>query len=147
MASDGDHYRVLGIPRHATTPEIRRAYRCLARQQHPDHNPQPGAAEGFRALADAYAVLNDPARRARYDDAYPPVKPRRIPPTRPAHVRVRGVLELSPYEAQLAATGRLTFTTPQGVMIALTTRVRDGDHIAWPVGSGMVILTVRVRPD
>src|ERR1700728_217219 len=117
MASDRDHYRVLGIPRHATTPEIRRAYRRLARQQHPDHNPQPDGAERFRALAEAYAVLNDPARRAHYDHAYPPVKPRPIPPTRPAHAPVRGVLQLSAYEAQLAATDRLTFTTPQGVVI------------------------------
>jgi curved DNA-binding protein CbpA len=145
MASD--HYRVLGIPRHATTPEIRRAYRRLARQQHPDHNPQPDGAERFRALAEAYAVLNDPARRARYDHAYRPVKPRPIPPTRPAHAPVRGVLELSPYEAQLAATGRLTFTTPQGVVIALPTGVRDGDQVTWHVGSGTVVLTVRVLPD
>ena len=147
MASHGDHYRVLGIPRHATTPEIRRAYRRLARQQHPDHNPRADGAERFRALAEAYAVLNDPARRARYDHAHPPATPRPIPKTRPAHAPVRGVLELSPREAQLAATGRLTFSTPQGVVIALTTRVQEGDHVAWPVGSGMVILTVRVRPD
>src|ERR1700722_12436361 len=125
-ASDRDHYRVLGIPRHATTPEIRRAYRRLARQQHPDHNPQPDGAGGFRPRAEAYAALNDPARRARYDHAHPPATPRPIPKTRPAHAPVRGVLELSPGEAQLAATGRLTFSTPQGVVIALPTGVRDG---------------------
>jgi curved DNA-binding protein CbpA len=140
MASDRDHYRVLGIPRHATTPEIRRAYRRLARQQHPDHNPQPDGAERFRALAEAYAVLNNPARRARYDHAHSPVKPRPIPPKRPAHASVRGVLELSPY-------GRLTFATLQGVVIALPTGVRDGDHVAWHVGPGTMVLTVRVLPN
>ncbi len=146
MASDRDHYRVLGIPRHATTPEIRRAYRRLARQQHPDHNPQPDGVERFRALAEAYAVLNNPARRARYDYAHSLVKPRPIAPKRPAHAPVRGVLELSPYEAQLAATGRLTFTTLLGVVIALPTGVRDGDHVAWHVGPVTMVLTVRVLP-
>ena len=147
MASDRDHYRVLGIPPHATAPEIRRAYRRLARRHHPDHNPRPDGAERFRALAEAYAVLNDPARRAGYDHAHSPVKPRPIPSTRPAHAPVRGVLELSSYEARLAATGRLTFTTTQGVVIALPTGVRDGDQVAWHVGSGTVVVTVRVLPD
>jgi curved DNA-binding protein CbpA len=147
MASHGDHYRVLGIPRHATTPEIRRAYRRLARQHHPDHNPRPDGAERFRALAEAYVVLNDPARRAHYDRAHSPVKPRPIPPKRPAYAPVRGVLELSPYEARLATTGRLTFTTPQGVVIALPTGVRDGDQVTWHVGPGTVVVTVRVLRD
>ena len=143
MASDGDHYRVLGISRHATTPEIRRAYRRLARQHHPDQNSRPDGAERFRALAEAYAVLSDPARRARYDHA---VKPQPISP-RPAHVPMRGVLELSPYEAQLATRGRLTFTTPQGFVIALPTGVRDGDQVAWHADAGTVVLTVRVLRD
>ena len=147
MASEGDHYRVLGIPRHATTPEIRRAYRRLARQHHPDHNPQGDGAERFRVLAEAYAVLNDPARRARYDHDHSPVKPGPIPSKPPAHAAVRGVLELSPYEAQLLTHGRLTFTTPEGVVIALPAGARDGDRVVWHVGSGTVVLTVRVLPN
>ena len=61
MAHTEDYYQVLGISRNASTPELRRAYRRLARQHHPDRNPEPDGPERFRALAEAYAVLNDPA--------------------------------------------------------------------------------------
>ncbi|GGK90474.1 hypothetical protein Ppa06_57870 [Planomonospora parontospora subsp. parontospora] len=50
-------YDVLGIPRSANPTEIRRAYRRLARELHPDLNPDPGAAEKFKAVTRAYATL------------------------------------------------------------------------------------------
>lgn len=62
-----DPYAVLGVPPGATAAEIRSAFRRLARQYHPDVNPDPAAPERFRAIAAAYEVLSDPAQRAAYD--------------------------------------------------------------------------------
>jgi molecular chaperone DnaJ len=66
MASD--HYAVLGVSRDATQDEIRRAYRRLARQHHPDANPDdPHAEERFKEISHAYEVLSDAQKRERYD--------------------------------------------------------------------------------
>jgi len=62
-----DFYTALGVSAEATPDEITRAYRRLARQQHPDANPE-ATADGFAMLATAYDVLRDPERRRRYDD-------------------------------------------------------------------------------
>jgi curved DNA-binding protein CbpA len=65
-----DLYRLLGVPRGASQQEIALAWRRRARAEHPDSRPGEAAAPGrFRALAEAYQVLSDPARRAAYDRA------------------------------------------------------------------------------
>ena len=61
-----DFYEVLGVARTAEHEAIRRAYRRLARQYHPDLNPS--AAEQFKEISAAYDVVSDPARRAMYDE-------------------------------------------------------------------------------
>lgn len=63
-----DHYAVLGVSREATAEEIKVAYRKLARELHPDTNPEDTAAhERFKEVTHAYEVLSDPQKRQRYD--------------------------------------------------------------------------------
>ncbi|BDG17259.1 J domain-containing protein [Thermus brockianus] len=63
-----DYYAILGVSREATQEEIKRAYRKLALQYHPDRNPGDKAAEErFKEINEAYAVLSDPEKRAQYD--------------------------------------------------------------------------------
>jgi molecular chaperone DnaJ len=68
MAAKKDYYEILGVPRNATEKELKAAYRKLARKYHPDVNPGDKAAEEkFKEVAEAFAVLSDPEKRATYD--------------------------------------------------------------------------------
>ncbi len=68
MAAKRDYYEVLGVDRGAGDAEVKKAFRRLARELHPDVNPgDPQAVEQFREVAEAYEVLSDPDTRARYD--------------------------------------------------------------------------------
>ncbi|OKH11631.1 molecular chaperone DnaJ [[Limnothrix rosea] IAM M-220] len=63
----GDYYEILGVSRDCGKDELKRAYRRLARQYHPDVNKEPGAEDKFKEINRAYEVLSEPEARARYD--------------------------------------------------------------------------------
>lgn len=68
MADKRDYYEVLGVSRDATPEEIKKAYKKLAKQYHPDLNPDSKTAEEkFKEVSEAYSVLSDADARARYD--------------------------------------------------------------------------------
>jgi molecular chaperone DnaJ len=67
MVTERDYYEILGVLRDSSDAEIKRAYRKLAQQWHPDVNKDPTAPERFKELNEAYQVLSDPQRRQAYD--------------------------------------------------------------------------------
>ena len=100
-AAGKDYYKILGLTQAATPAEIKKAYRKLAFNCHPDRNPgDPKAAARFIEIAEAYETLSDPARRQAYDRAYKPSGGTRQsagatppPPTVPAVSTLLKVLE------------------------------------------------------
>ena len=68
MAIKRDYYEVLGVGRNATAEELKRAYRKLALQYHPDrNNGDPQSEARFKEINEAYEVLSDSSKRQRYD--------------------------------------------------------------------------------
>ena len=62
-----DYYKTLGVDKNASDEEIKRAFRKLAKQYHPDVNKEPGAQEKFKEIGEAYSILSDPNKRKQYD--------------------------------------------------------------------------------
>ena len=68
MSTKRDYYEILGVSKDASADDLKKAYRKLAVQYHPDKNPDDKEAEAkFKEIAEAYAVLNDPKKRQQYD--------------------------------------------------------------------------------
>ena len=65
--SKRDYYEVLGVSKTASKDEIKKAYRKLSKQYHPDINKEPDAADKFKEIAEAYDVLSDDQKKAIYD--------------------------------------------------------------------------------
>jgi molecular chaperone DnaJ len=67
MSTKRDYYETLGVGRNASADDLRRAYRRLAKQYHPDVNKDDSASDRFKEINEAYAILSDDERRAAYD--------------------------------------------------------------------------------
>ena len=140
-----DYYALLGVARDASAPDIRRAYRRVARQHHPDLNQDPRGPGRFAAAARAYEVLSDPVARARYDAQSPRSVPIRRPPRRPSPpgLRRRGVLELTALEAAHLVRFPLALTDTRAARIIVPAGTRDGDELVLREGDGLIALRVR----
>src|SRR5258708_20912618 len=66
-----DYYKTLGVQKNASTDDVKKAYRKLARQYHPDVNKKPDAEKKFKEINEANEVLSDPEKRKRYDTVGP----------------------------------------------------------------------------
>ena len=67
MNNKRDYYEILGVSKNASDEDIKRAFRVLAKKYHPDVNKEPGAAEKFKEIGEAYSVLSDKQKRSQYD--------------------------------------------------------------------------------
>lgn len=66
-----NYYDILGVPSTATQDDIKKAYKTLAKQYHPDLHPDdPDIAEKFKEINEAYQILSDPEKRKNYDSPY-----------------------------------------------------------------------------
>src|ERR1700733_13997638 len=147
MTGDGqvDPYAELDVSQDASSEEIRRAYRQVARRHHPDVNQDPGGAERFAAAARAYEILSDPAARARYDNRlHRSVPIRRSPKPQPAPDR-RAVLELTDREAAPLAPFPLTLTDAHGGRIVIPAGAADGDQLMLRDRGELIVVRVRVH--
>ncbi len=95
MTAIDDYYDLLGVTSTATLTEIKKAYRKLARQHHPDmNNGDPDAAARFKLITEAYEVLSDPRQRKNYDRAHPPEAGTQLTTPGPDSVAVSRVLRV-----------------------------------------------------
>lgn len=140
-----DPYAELGVARDASSEEIRRAYRQVARRHHPDVNRDPGGPERFAAAARAYEIVNDPAARARYDNRFSGPAPIRRSPKPRAALGRRAVLELTDREADHLARFPLMLTDAHGGRILVPAGTGDGDHLVLHDRGELIVLRVRVH--
>ncbi len=87
-----DYYATLGVPRDASADEVKKAYRRLARELHPDVNPDPRTQERFKEITQAYEVLSDPHKRQMYDLGTDPFAQSGAGPPRPGFSRLSDLL-------------------------------------------------------
>ena len=113
MAEKRDYYEVMGVPKNATEDEIKKAYRKLAKQYHPDLNPGDKEAEAkFKEVNEAYEVLSDKEKKARYDQfGHAGVDPARAAAPSPA-TSTSGIFSTAFSAASAAAPGGPTLTRP-----------------------------------
>jgi curved DNA-binding protein CbpA len=140
-----DPYAELGVSREASSEEIRRAYRQVARRHHPDVNRDPGGPERFAAAVRAYEILGDPATRARYDKRFPGPVPIRPAPLPRAAVGRRAVLELNDEEATHLGRFPLILTDAHGGRVVIPAGTAHGDRLVLDDRGQLIVLHVRVH--
>lgn len=154
-----DYYEILGVSRDSSQQEIQRAYRKLARQLHPDVNPDPEAEETFKRVNEAYETLSNPKKRAEYDE--PPAAPGlRLEDLfgglfggfASAFADIHVEIGLTVEEAYAGGPRHVTLRTMSGdreIDVELPPGIADGDMVRVPAGEdeqGDVYLVIRLIP-
>ena len=148
-----DYYKTLGVPKDAKADEIKKAYRKLARDLHPDKNPGNKLAEDkFKAISEAYDVLSDDAKRKEYDEARSLMGTgafRGFPGGTAGGVTIRLEADATlPLGDKFAPTGATTTTSPSGqfsfsVKPTVNTQYRVVAQASPAVTSGARLISVR----
>ena len=86
-----DYYEILGVDRKASSDDIRKAYRKLAKQYHPDVSKEKNAEAKYKEINEAYEVLKDPDKRQKYDTLGMKAPLRRRPPDEQSMERLRQI--------------------------------------------------------
>ncbi|MEM1116566.1 MAG: J domain-containing protein [Bacteroidota bacterium] len=176
MAQATDYYQLLGVDEAASASAIKRAYRVLARQSHPDHNPDDAHAEDrFKRIQAAYQILSDPERRQTYDalrrdplamafraagafassGITDPLSPSFFGPDAPgpgadieAQIRLTfdQALRGGTTEVRLGDGQTVRLTVPKGVRSGLKVRVRGRGKASASGERGDLYVTYRVDP-
>ena len=144
---EDDLYGILGVRSDAPRQEIMRAYHRAAHAAHPDRQPgDPDAGTRFRVLTEAYDVLSDPARRARYDTSFrtgqrasrlpseAAATARRQPGSQPPEHRKTSPLRMSPLASAPLQAGPVHIDPPAGPLAA-----RARDEPAMPAGLAFLL--------
>lgn len=163
-----DYYKILGVDRSATDDEIKKAYRRLASQHHPDKG---GDKARFQEVQEAYGVLSDPAKRSEYDNPRPnmhfgsPGNPHfnfndifsmfgtQFGPQTRGHNSARLQLWITLKDVANAGPRVISVASPHGqsnVEIQIPPGVEDGDSVRYPgmaPGKMDLVITYRIRPD
>jgi curved DNA-binding protein CbpA len=139
-----DLYQLLGVPREASREQIAQAWRRRARNEHPDSRPGDAAAAGqFRALAGAWHVLGDPARRAAYDQTLGYAQP---PPAAPA-ARVRRPTAGTPVMGRPGPALRAGPVRVERPRSAPASRGRDAEEIRLAILAGLALRYLAMEQD
>lgn len=163
-----DYYQILGVPRNANDDEIKKSFRRLASQHHPDKG---GDTQKFQEIQEAYAVLSDPARRHEYD--HPQVHVRRGPAgpfdfqdifngmfsarANPGSDWGRRTMRVQLYitlrDVAVGGNRIISLATPSGqgtAEITIPAGIEDGESIRYPQiapGNQDIVVLFRVQPD
>jgi DnaJ-class molecular chaperone len=127
-----DLYDVLGVTSKASAEDIKKAYRRLARERHPDRDPNnPCAEEEFKRLGEAYSILSDPVRRAQYDRGDIDAAGRRRrggpkPGAKPDGADVEYDLAITFLEAATGAVKHVSMTNGKRLRVSIPAGTRDG---------------------
>lgn len=160
-----DHYQTLGISRSASPEDIKRAYRKLASQHHPDKG---GDTQRFQQIQQAYDVLSDPAQRQAYDNPRPQAGHFQQnfnfddifsmfgvhhAAHRQRRPQARYSFWIALYDVAVGGMRTITINTGQGIQgidIEVPLGINDGDSVQYPnigPGGSDLIIQYRVRPD
>lgn len=162
-----DYYAILGVPRTATDDEIKRAYRRLASQHHPDKG---GDKARFQDIQQAYSVLSDPAQRQQYDNPSPAFQSgfrsqafdfdsifqmfgARFADPRQAAASARIQIWISLADVIQGGNRTISVSSPAGqnnIEITIPTGIEDGVSVRYPrlaPGGLDLVITFRIRPE